>query len=292
MSQEVQIRNAERPAKIRSPWAVALLPFVTFGIYHLVWWYRINRELRDYGVASGHDLGQSPTNSLLALFPGGFVIVPPIVSYWRGTKRVQQAARVGGVEPVNGWLALILYLVISPAFYAYLQVSLNNLWRVEASGTPGSLPAPSAVPMAFQSEPPTARAPRTPVEEWRSQPTPEPIAPGPAAATLMQPRDAAQGGSAPELVISAPYELRGQAFRLTKPQMTMGRALENDFRLEDPHVSRHHALIHLDNGQVVIEDTQSSGGIVVNGLRIAAPTPLRPGDRVGIGGIELFLRNP
>ena len=55
--------------KVRSPWAAALLPFITLGIYHLVWWYRINRELRDYGKAKGYDLGQNPTNSLLALVP-------------------------------------------------------------------------------------------------------------------------------------------------------------------------------------------------------------------------------
>lgn len=292
MSQEVQIRNAERPAKIRNPWAAALLPFVTFGIYHLVWWYRINRELRDYGRASGHDLGQSPTNSLLALFPGGFVIVPPLVSYWRGTKRVQQAAQIGGVEPVNGWMALILYLVIAPAFYAYLQVTLNNLWRAEAARTPGSLPAPAAAPLAFRSEPPVATAPRPQLDAWREHPAPEAAPSGPSAATLIHPRGDGGDEPAPELVVSAPYELRGQAFRLTKPQLTVGRALDNDVRLEDPHVSRYHALIRLDNGQVVIEDTQSSGGVSVNGLRIASPTALGPGDRVGIGGIELFLRNP
>ena len=23
------------------------------GIYHIVWWYKINREMRDFGAASG-----------------------------------------------------------------------------------------------------------------------------------------------------------------------------------------------------------------------------------------------
>ena len=49
MAEELLIgRNRER-VKLRSPWAVALLPFITLGIYHLVWWYRINREMRDLG---------------------------------------------------------------------------------------------------------------------------------------------------------------------------------------------------------------------------------------------------
>jgi hypothetical protein len=116
---------------------------VTLGIYHLVWWYRINRELRDYGRARGYDLGQNPTNSVLALFPGGLVIVPALVSYWRGTKRIQGAAGVAGKERVNGWIALVLYLVLAPAYWAYLQVSLNDVWRSEAEPLPGQSPPPA-----------------------------------------------------------------------------------------------------------------------------------------------------
>jgi uncharacterized protein DUF4234 len=144
MAYELKIRDTSSEVKIRSPWAVALLPIVTLGIYHLVWWYRINRELRDYGRARGYDLGQNPTNSVLALFPGGLIIVPALVSYWRGVKRVQGAARVAGREPVNGWIALILYLLLAPGFWAYLQVSLNEVWRAEAEPLPGQPLPPEA----------------------------------------------------------------------------------------------------------------------------------------------------
>jgi len=89
VAHELQLRGTEHRVKLRSPWAAALLPIVTLGVYHLVWWYRINRELRDFGRARGYDLGQSPTKSLLALFPGALILVPPLVSYWRGTKRTQ-----------------------------------------------------------------------------------------------------------------------------------------------------------------------------------------------------------
>jgi len=142
MAHELQIRGGQEQVKIRSPWAVALLPVVTLGIYHLVWWYRINRELRDYGRIKGYDLGQNPTNSLLALFPGGIIIVPALISYWRGTKRVQGAARLGGKEPPSGWIALVLYVVFSLGLWAYLQVALNDLWRSEADLLPGQSPLP------------------------------------------------------------------------------------------------------------------------------------------------------
>ncbi len=129
MAQELLIGRSGYRVKLRSPWAVALLPFITLGIYHLVWWYRINREMRDLGDDRGVDLGRNPTNSLLALFPGGLIIVPALVSYWRGTRRVIAAGGVAGTEPANGWIALILYIVLFPAFAAYLQVSLNQVWR-------------------------------------------------------------------------------------------------------------------------------------------------------------------
>lgn len=163
MAYKMAIRGTQDEVKVRSPWAAALLPFVTLGIYHLVWWYRINRELRDYGRAKGYDLGQSPVASLLALFPGGIIVIPALVSYWRGVKRVQGASRVAGREPLNGWIAIILYLLLSPALWAYVQVSLNDVWRQEAEPLPGEAPPPGP---ADQMPPPL------PAEEPPAEPEP------------------------------------------------------------------------------------------------------------------------
>lgn len=149
MAYEMKLRGTEHEVKVRNPWAVALLPIITLGIYHLVWWYKINKELKAYGEAKGYDLGQNPTASLLALFPGGIIVIPALVTYWRGTKRVQGASKIAGREPVSGWISLILYLLLSPAFWAYLQVSLNNIWEQEAEGLPGQ-----AIPPAHGDEMP------------------------------------------------------------------------------------------------------------------------------------------
>ncbi|MGE5408068.1 MAG: DUF4234 domain-containing protein [Syntrophothermus sp.] len=137
MAYEMKIRGTEHEVKVRSPWAAALLPIVTLGIYHLVWWYKINKEMKGYGEAKGYDLGQNPTNSVLALFPGGIIIVPALITYWRGTKRVMGAARIAGREPVSGWVSIILYLLLAPAFWAYLQNSLNGVWEQDAEPLPG-----------------------------------------------------------------------------------------------------------------------------------------------------------
>ena len=133
MAQEVPIAGAGTSAKIRSPFAPALLPFPTFGIYLFFWWYYINRELRDYGKAKGTDeLGTSPGKSVLAITLGALVIVPAILSLINTFQRMQKAQRLAGVEVLNGWIGLVLYLVLSPAFFGYMQSGLNNVWRAQA----------------------------------------------------------------------------------------------------------------------------------------------------------------
>lgn len=136
VAQEIQIAGAGASAKVRSPVAVAILTVVTLGIYLLFWWYFINREMADYGRAKGTaELGDSPGKSTLALFPGALVIVPAIWTTVTTFQRVQAAQRLSGQQPLNGWLALVLYVVISPAFYAYLQSGLNGVWRAQAAET-------------------------------------------------------------------------------------------------------------------------------------------------------------
>ena len=134
MAQQVPIAGAGTTAKIRSLFAPALLPFPTLGIYLFFWWYYINRELRDYGRARGTDeLGTSPGKSVLAITLGALIIVPAILSLINTFKRVQRAQQLTGGEALNGWIGLVLYLVISPAFFAYIQSGLNSVWKTQAT---------------------------------------------------------------------------------------------------------------------------------------------------------------
>jgi Domain of unknown function (DUF4234) len=130
MAEEIQIAGAGTSAKIRNAIAVAVLAVVTIGIYLVFWWYFINREMADLGRARGtSELGDNPTTSTLALFPGALVIVPAIWTTVTTFKRVQTAQRLTGQAPINGWLGLVLYVVISPALYGYMQSGLNGVWR-------------------------------------------------------------------------------------------------------------------------------------------------------------------
>jgi pSer/pThr/pTyr-binding forkhead associated (FHA) protein len=63
----------------------------------------------------------------------------------------------------------------------------------------------------------------------------------------------------------------------------IGRALECDVRLDDPLVSRRHALVVADPGGPRIEDLGSSNGLYVNGSRTRQPVTLEVGDVVQLG---------
>ena len=133
MAVVVPIQGTESTAKIRSVVWVIVLELVTLGIYGFFWWYFIHRELRDYGRAKGTtELGTSPGRSLLAITLGLLIIVPAIISIFRGFKRVQAAQRLNGIEPINGWIGLILFLVFYPALMGYMQSGLNPVWQAQA----------------------------------------------------------------------------------------------------------------------------------------------------------------
>ena len=73
--------------------------------------------------------------------PGSLLIVPAIWTTVTTFQRVQAAQRATGQSPINGWLGLVLYLVFSPAFYAYMQSGLNSVWKAQGDVAPEAAPA-------------------------------------------------------------------------------------------------------------------------------------------------------
>ena len=126
-------------AKIRNPIAVVIFTIITLGIYQVFWWYFANREMADYGRARGtNELGDSPAKSTLALFPGALIVVPAIWTIVTTFQRVQAAQRLNGQTPINGWLGVVIVVVISPILVGYMQSGLNSAWKaVEAAGDTG-----------------------------------------------------------------------------------------------------------------------------------------------------------
>jgi pSer/pThr/pTyr-binding forkhead associated (FHA) protein len=77
-----------------------------------------------------------------------------------------------------------------------------------------------------------------------------------------------------------PLLLRGSA-------MVVGRDSGCDQVLDFPMVSGRHARLSRSGDTFVIEDLGSSNGTFVGGEQIHGPTPVRPGDRIGLGSLML-----
>lgn len=77
---------------------------------------------------------------------------------------------------------------------------------------------------------------------------------------------------------------------LIRDEITIGRKEGNTIRLTERNVSRRHARILRNNGEVQIEDLGSYNGIRVNNARIAERVALRVSDQVQIGDYKLYLK--
>ncbi|HXX67812.1 MAG TPA: FHA domain-containing protein [Polyangiaceae bacterium] len=79
---------------------------------------------------------------------------------------------------------------------------------------------------------------------------------------------------------------------LTEGPFVIGRSAACQLSLDDPLVSRRHAILVVGEEGVTIEDDQSRNGVTVNGVRLSERTSLSPGDRIVIGSQELVLLGP
>jgi hypothetical protein len=150
VAQTVVISGSHSSAKIRNPWGVIGLSLITLGIYHLFWWYYVNRELRDYGIVKQRDLGNSPTRSLLAIWFGAYTLF--IATVWTivGTsQRIKRAQALAGVEQFDGVVAALLWIfTLGIGGMVYTQSQLNKVWQAPGQTTallPGSFGAPGPV---------------------------------------------------------------------------------------------------------------------------------------------------
>lgn len=76
---------------------------------------------------------------------------------------------------------------------------------------------------------------------------------------------------------------------LNEGTFAVGRNASCQLSLDDPLVSRRHAIFEHHAGEVTIEDLNSRNGVIVNGQRIEEKMGLQVGDRILIGSQELTL---
>ncbi len=69
---------------------------------------------------------------------------------------------------------------------------------------------------------------------------------------------------------------------LDKPQVTIGRKMDNDVVIDNLAVSGHHARVIEENGTHFVEDTGSTNGTFLNETKIEKQR-LQPGDQIRVG---------
>ncbi len=78
-----------------------------------------------------------------------------------------------------------------------------------------------------------------------------------------------------------------QHFPLDRTLINIGRRLDNQLVLEDPHISRRHAQLRVRGGRFVLYDLNSTAGTRVNGKSIQESV-LQPGDVVTLAMVQLI----
>jgi hypothetical protein len=151
MAETVTIEG--RPYLKRDPLGVLGLSIITLGIYFLYWYYKINDEIR----MVEHDDTIDPTRSLLAMFPGALIIVPPFIAIWNTANHVRAMEdRLGIRQQIEPAIVLVVMFVAGVVNGTYIQYHLNAAWDVASSGGQPAI-APPPPPM-----PPTPAAPSGP----------------------------------------------------------------------------------------------------------------------------------
>ena len=89
----------------------------------------------------------------------------------------------------------------------------------------------------------------------------------------------ATGGAQPQLLMQVMFD--------GKPQLSVGRAPDNDIHLDGLQISNHHARLLNMNGSVLVEDAGSTNGVYINGARITGRRPIQTRDIVQIGPFVL-----
>jgi hypothetical protein len=144
-----------RMGKTRNIFLVWLVwPVITLGIYHLVWWFKINQEAGDLDA----DIEVRPGIAVVAITLGALIIVPPWVSIFKTGERIGRMQAAAGVpSSCSGALGLLASFFFG-LHALYYQNELNKIWTylggapegtvvtLPSRGSPGS--AGSARPAA------------------------------------------------------------------------------------------------------------------------------------------------
>jgi hypothetical protein len=79
--------------------------------------------------------------------------------------------------------------------------------------------------------------------------------------------------------------LTGQKVEIGEQDVTVGRASDNTFPINDPTISQHHCVIRRREQAFVLSDMESTNGTFVNGAAVTE-TEVKMGDQVRLGSVD------
>ncbi len=85
--------------------------------------------------------------------------------------------------------------------------------------------------------------------------------------------------------------ISGQKISIHREETLLGRSRVCDVQIQDPKVSRQHALLRLYNGRYFIQDMQSSRGTLVNSRSVETHL-LNEGDEIRLGDSTMVFHLP
>jgi hypothetical protein len=113
--------------KDRSPASVLGLSIVTLGIYYIVWYYKINNEIRHHDP----DIKVSPGWAAAAISVGAILLfIPPLVSSYTTAARIRQMQLDdGATETISPVVALLLHIFLGIGYPLYIASQLREHWH-------------------------------------------------------------------------------------------------------------------------------------------------------------------
>lgn len=119
------LAGREPVGRIRGTGACIALSVVTFGIYSIVWFYKVHTEMKNHTGGAGLGGGLA---AVLALFLG--IVMPFITSSEVGNlyRRAGMAAPVSGTTGL--WYMPGAFIVIGPlVWFVKTNAAINSYWR-------------------------------------------------------------------------------------------------------------------------------------------------------------------
>jgi Domain of unknown function (DUF4234) len=113
--------------KARNPWLVWLVwPFITLGIYHLVWYFKIHKEMAEFDRRRAVPVA----GPMLVLLFLSWTLIAPLISYYNCGNRIANTQRSAGLPPTCSPVVGLLLMLVFGSGTVYYQYELNRVVAV------------------------------------------------------------------------------------------------------------------------------------------------------------------